>query len=101
MGGIGQTTLVKEVYWKVFSEFEGSDFITNIKDVYDKCGLLPLQQKLICDVLMEENVNIRDVDDGVLMIKNSLCHKRVLLVLDKVNQFKQLEKLAGEPNWFG
>ncbi|XP_030964898.1 disease resistance protein RML1B-like [Quercus lobata] len=50
---------------------------------------------------MEENVNIRDVDDGVLMIKNSLCHKRVLLVLDDVNQFKQLEKLAGEPNWFG
>ena len=50
---------------------------------------------------MEENVNIRDVDDGVLMIKNSLCHKRVLLVLDDVNQFKQLEKLVGEPDWFG
>ena len=40
---------------------------------------------------MEENVNIRDVDDGVLMIKNMLCHKRILIVLDDVNQFKQLE----------
>ena len=46
-------------------------------------------------------MNIRDVDDGVHMIKNRLCHKRILLVLDDVNQFKQLEKLAGEPNWFG
>ena len=101
MGGIGKTTLAKVVYWKIFSEFEGGCFITNIREVYDKCGLLPLQQNLICDILMEENVNIRDVDDGVLMIKNMLCHKRILLVLDDVNQFKQLEKLAREPNWFG
>ena len=97
----GTTTLAKVVYWKVFSEFEGGCFITNIREVYDKCGLLPLQQKLICDILMKENVDIRDVDDGVLLIKNRLCHKRILLILDDVNQFKQLEMLGGEPNWFG
>ena len=101
MGGIGKTTLAKAVYWKVFNEFESGCFITNIREVFDKFELLPLQQKLICDILMEENVNIRDVDDRVHMIKNRLCHKRVLLVLDDVNQFKQLEKLAGETNWFG
>ena len=109
MGGIGKTTLAKAVYWNVFSKFEGGCFITNIREVFENYGrevsenfgLLKLQQKLICDILMEENVNIRDVDDGVHMIKNRVCHKRVLLVLDDVNQFKQLEKLAGEPNWFG
>ena len=88
MGGIDKTTLAKAVYWKVFSKFEGGCFITNIREVFDKCGLLPLQQKLICNILMEENVNIRDVDDGVLMIKNRLCYKKILLVLDNVNQFK-------------
>ena len=35
------------------------------------------------------------------MIKNRLCHKRILLVLDGVNQFNQLENLAWELNWFG
>ncbi|KAL0009485.1 hypothetical protein SO802_010987 [Lithocarpus litseifolius] len=70
MGGIGKTTLTKAVYWKVFIEFEGGCFITNIREVSDRFGLLPLQQKLICDILMEENVTIRDVDEGVLMIKN-------------------------------
>ena len=32
-------------------------------------------------------MNIWDVDDEVLMIKNRLCHKRIILVLDDVNQF--------------
>ncbi|EEF40574.1 conserved hypothetical protein [Ricinus communis] len=30
-----------------------------------------------------------------------LCHKRVLLVLDDVDDWKQLEALAREPSWFG
>uniref|UniRef100_A0A7N2MGR0 TIR domain-containing protein n=1 Tax=Quercus lobata TaxID=97700 RepID=A0A7N2MGR0_QUELO len=101
MGGIGKTTLARVVYHMVFNEFEGGSFITNIREVSEKYGLLPSQQKLICEILMERSIDIRDVDDGVLMIKNRLYHKRILLVLDDVNQFDQLEKLAGEHNWFG
>ena len=41
-------------------------------------------------------MNIWDVNDGVLMIKNRLRYKRILLILDDVNQFNQLEKLAGK-----
>ena len=35
------------------------------------------------------------------MIKKKLCTKKVLLVLDDVNQIDQLEKLCGEYGWFG
>ena len=52
-------------------------------------------------MLSERSVNIQDVDDGVLTIKNRLCHKRIFLILDGVNQFNQLENLAWELNWFG
>ena len=103
MGGIGKTTLARVVYDMIFSEFEGDCFITNVRSKSEKYGLLPLQQKLISDILMEKNVDIyiRDDYDGVRIIKNSLSHKKILLVLDDVNHFSQLEKLAGESDWFG
>ena len=85
----------------VLSEFEGHCFIANVRGEYEKCGLLPLQQKLIREILMEESVNIRDDYDGIDMIKNRLCHKKILLVLDDVHQFNQLEKLVGDSRWFG
>ncbi|KAM4078068.1 hypothetical protein ACB094_09G008600 [Castanea mollissima] len=47
------------------------------------------------------NIKMSDVHQGVNIIKNRLCHKKVLLVLDDVNHVHQLEKLAGEHHWFG
>ncbi|KAK9995005.1 hypothetical protein SO802_024708 [Lithocarpus litseifolius] len=101
MGGIGKTTLARVVYDKVFNEFEGGCFIIDVGGESIKFGLPSLQQKLIREILMDDSVNIRDSIVGVRMIKNRLCHKRVLLVLDNVNQFNQLEKLAGDSKWFG
>ena len=87
MGGTDKTTLTRVVYNMIFNNFEGGSFITNIEEESGKHGLLPSQQKLICEILSERSVNILDIDDGVLMIKNRLCHKRILLVFYGVNQF--------------
>ncbi|XP_075648911.1 disease resistance protein Roq1-like isoform X2 [Castanea sativa] len=101
MGGIGKTTLARVVYDKVFNEFQGGCFIANVRSESEKYGLVPLQQKLLREILMEKSVYIRDDCDGVSMIKNRLCHKKILIVLDDVDQFDQLEKLAGDSKWFG
>ena len=101
MGGLGKTTLARVIYEKICNHFEGSSFIANIREVSENHGLVQLQKQLLAQILEESNIDIRDVYEGALMIKNRLHRKKVLLVLDDVNQPNQLEKLAGEPNWFG
>ncbi|KAL4598387.1 hypothetical protein ACB092_11G056400, partial [Castanea dentata] len=101
MGGIGKTTLARVVYDEFRSRFEGSSFIANVREDSKKHGLHRLQQQLLADILDDKNIDIRNVYEGVDMIKKRICHRKILLVLDDVNQLDQLEKLAGEQDWFG
>ncbi|XP_050260694.1 disease resistance protein RUN1-like [Quercus robur] len=100
MGGIGKTTLARVVFRMVSNKFEGCCFLSNVREVFEKDGLIPLQQQLIKKIL-NESMSIQDVDEGVYVIKNRLCHKRILLVLDDVNQLDQMKILVGKRNWFG
>ena len=101
MGGSGKTTLARVLYGRLFSSFEGSSFIANVREYSEKNDLLQLQQLLLADILKARNIEIRTVYHGIDMIKRRLCHKKVLIVLDDVNKLDQLENLAGEHGWFG
>ena len=52
------------------------------------------------DILVEEIQIISNVDRGANMIQNSLRFKRVLMVLDDVDDLGQLEYLVGDHDWF-
>ena len=101
MGGVGKTTLARVVYHMVSKEFEARGFIGDVREKFEKYGLVPLQQKIIDEVLKEKNLKIEEEYDGVLKIKNRLCRKRILLVLDDVDKMKQIKMLAREHDWFG
>ena len=100
VGGIGKTTLARVVYDMVSKNFEGDCFLANVREACEKDGLVPLQQQFIKKIL-NESMNIPDAGEGVSIIMNMLHHKRILLVLDDVNESDQLKKLAGKHSWFG
>ncbi|KAL4626531.1 hypothetical protein ACB092_05G103400 [Castanea dentata] len=101
MGGVGKTTLARVLYDKIHSHFDGSSFLANVRERSENGGLVTLQKQLLSDVLFESNIDILDAQQGINMIMNRLCCKRVLVILDDVDQLIQLETLVGKRSWFG
>ena len=100
MGGIGKTTIARAVFQMVSSKFDGCCFLANIGKVSENDGLIQLQERIILEIF-KERLSIQDVCHGVTMISSRLRHKRILLVLDDVNQLKQLNNLGKKRSWFG
>jgi F0F1-type ATP synthase beta subunit len=102
VGGIGKTTIVKAIYNLIAYQFEDHCFLANVREnLKREYDLVQLQETLLSEILGETSLKVRNVDRGINVIKQRLCSKRVLLVLDDVNQLIQSETLSGERDWFG
>ncbi|XAR56233.1 hypothetical protein NMG60_11036622 [Bertholletia excelsa] len=101
MGGIGKTTIAKIVYNQNFDSFEGSSFLANIGEVAKQInGLVGLQKQLVSDILKWRNERIYTVEEGKTRIREALCCKRILLVLDDVDDLERVSALFGTLDWF-
>ncbi|XP_050376195.1 TMV resistance protein N-like isoform X2 [Argentina anserina] len=103
IGGIGKTTVAKALFNTVRHKFEGWCFLANVRATSEpNQGLVQLQNYLLHEIFGGQKMEmITDADRGIQVIKERLSGKRVLLVLDDVNELNQLEKLAGGFDWFG
>ncbi|MED6111314.1 hypothetical protein PIB30_051306 [Stylosanthes scabra] len=84
MGGLGKTTIARIVYEALQSEFEVAYFLANVRETCEKNGIVQAQK----DLLVHINGSSSEIDykyDGRRIIQASLCHKKVLLVLDHIN----------------
>ncbi|XP_042962693.1 disease resistance protein RUN1-like [Carya illinoinensis] len=100
-GGIGKTTISNDIYNQISSQFEGSCFLRNVMETSKQAGgLIQLQNTLLSEILGTK-LDINDVDRGVGVIWHRLQTKKILLILDDVDDMIQLEKLAGNRAWFG
>ena len=96
MGGIGKTTLARAIYSQVSNQFEACSFL-EIANHFKEQDLTSLVEKLLSQLLEEENLKIK----GSTSIKARLHSRKVLVVLDNVNNLTILEHLAGNQDWFG
>ena len=126
MGGSGKTTIAKAIYNRIYRPFIGKSFL-NIRQVCDLEGHFHLQEKLLYNVLKPDLLKSKRKSVGIgtmmknefsrkklligldevsefgqlEMMKNELSRKKLLIVLDEVSEFGQLETLCGSREWFG
>ncbi|XP_024437292.2 disease resistance protein RPV1 isoform X1 [Populus trichocarpa] len=95
IGGVGKTAIAKSVYNQNSYKFEGKSFLSNFRSKDIVC----LQRQLLSDILKKTVDEINDEDEGILKIKDALCCRRTLIVLDDVDKRDQFNKIVGMQNW--
>ncbi|KAK9049581.1 hypothetical protein SSX86_031450 [Deinandra increscens subsp. villosa] len=100
VGGGGKTTLASSLCMKISRHFQGHCIIDNIREESSKHGLKRLQEKFLSTLLKTE-MKLQSVEEGKHMIRSRLNHSNVLILLDDVDDCKQLDTLVGSRNWFG
>ncbi|KEH29802.1 functional resistance protein KR1, putative [Medicago truncatula] len=100
IGGMGKSTLAKGIYNFIADQFECSCFLENVRENSASNQLKHLQEELLLKTLSLK-INLGGVSERIPYIKKRLHTKKILLILDDVDNLKQLHALAGGPDWFG
>eukprot|EP00253_Pinus_taeda_P031903 PITA_31903 len=90
VGGIGKTTLVKQIFNRRCSGYDGSSFLSDVSETAARKSLVDLQMKLIKD-LTHRDIKIEIVDQGVIILKRYLACCNAMIVLDNVEKADQLD----------
>ncbi|KAH0920437.1 hypothetical protein HID58_028097 [Brassica napus] len=99
MGGIGKTTIAKYIYKAFLNKFDGACLLENVKKEFKRHGPSHLREKILSEIFRKKDMNTWNKDSDVM--KQRLQGKKILLVLDDVDDIQQLEELAGSSHWFG
>ncbi|CAI0432364.1 unnamed protein product [Linum tenue] len=100
IGGVGKTTIAKEVFNLSLDRFEASCFLPNIRETSKQPnGMGFLQKQLLNTVLYDKNVKVNNEADGSNKIKDAIGCRRVLIVLDDVGHLEQVNMIVATWDW--
>ncbi|KAF8017506.1 hypothetical protein BT93_H2626 [Corymbia citriodora subsp. variegata] len=98
IGGTGKSTLAGVIFNRFQSKFGCSSFLDDVPHQ----GLLDVQKKLLYDTLgSTSTAGINDTNEGIDCIRRGLSNKKVMVVVDNVDERRQLKNLVGGCDWFG
>ncbi|XP_030939439.1 TMV resistance protein N-like [Quercus lobata] len=90
--GVGKTTIAKVIFNKIHYCFDGSSFLDNVSEKSRTIdGLIKLQESLCNDILGYQNLKVGSISKGINVTIERLHRKRILIVLDNVENLDEIE----------
>ncbi|KAH9289136.1 hypothetical protein KI387_033253, partial [Taxus chinensis] len=100
-GGIGKTTLAKELFNRKCSSFDRCSFIFDVRDAAARNALLHKQEQLLRDLgdYRIHSLALHSIDQDRVILEDRLRSlDQVLIVLDDVDRIDQLDALLPDLN---
>ncbi|KAJ6854717.1 disease resistance protein RUN1-like [Populus alba x Populus x berolinensis] len=100
IGGVGKTTIAKNVCNLNFEQFDCWSFLKDVRKTSKQYnGLVQLQMQLLSDLSKGGFQKINNVDEGIIQIRYATRFKKVLIVLDDVDDVDQLKSILEVGKW--
>nr|XP_023880263.1 TMV resistance protein N-like [Quercus suber] len=101
LGGIGKTTIAKAIYDRFSNHFKAKSFVGNVRE-WSKTeqGKIHLQEALLKGISEDMNLRVSTIYEGTPRINRILRLKKVLIILDDVDNADQIETLLGKCEGF-
>lgn len=102
MSGIEKTTLAKGLYDRISYQFDACCFIETVSRIYKdgggrNGGATAMQKEILRQTIDDKNVDSYSPLQICEIVRNRLHNIKLLVVLDDVNQYEQLQELHINP----
>ncbi|KAL4634353.1 hypothetical protein ACB092_04G193700 [Castanea dentata] len=89
---VGKTTIAKVIFNKIHYCFDGSSFLDNVSEKSrTNDGVIQLQETLCYEILGYQNLKVGSISKGINVTIERLHRKRILIVLDSVEELNEIE----------
>ncbi|XP_057818922.1 disease resistance protein TAO1 [Cryptomeria japonica] len=98
-GGVGKTSLAKAIHNQIYLKFDATCFVYDVRHkAQETNGVAKMQHQILKDLVKFKD-KVNNEAHGKMLMKGRLRSIKALVILEYVDDWKQLEALRGD--WFG